>query len=237
LPDDESLDIPMILRPANVSRRHFLGGLAALPFLPLIPSETLARMIRRALPDSKVPASFAPPSVPSGPPSLWEVALNHARQNKLTAYERALRNGPCNAFLNNPQRFARQIAFAQSSPSILYGMLVAPGDPGLSEKFAMRGDQTQADSAGTGSLIASSPGMKTGVKESLHLHSGRYATITAERDSSHSVVRSWHTAVQEKLTVLEARIIAAMGAIRVEAEGDELQLPDKKAVMLALHED
>jgi type VI secretion system secreted protein VgrG len=90
-------------------------------------------------------------------------------------------------------------------------------------------------------LLASSSGIEGSAKESIHLHSGEHTAITAERDLSHSVGRSWHAAVQEKLTIfihrLGARIIAAMGLIRVEAEGDELQLLGQKTVTLQSHED
>jgi uncharacterized protein (DUF2345 family) len=90
-------------------------------------------------------------------------------------------------------------------------------------------------------LIAAASGMEATARESIHLHSGEHTAITAERDLSISVGRSWHAAVQEKLTVfiyrLVARIIAAMGVIWVEAEGDELQLLGQKTVTLQSNED
>ena len=90
-------------------------------------------------------------------------------------------------------------------------------------------------------VIASSVGIEGTAKESIHLHSEEHTAITAERDLSHSVGRSWLVAVQRKLTFfvhrLGARIIAAMGIIRVEAEGDELQLLGQKKVTLQSYGD
>jgi type VI secretion system secreted protein VgrG len=89
--------------------------------------------------------------------------------------------------------------------------------------------------------LASASGLETTARESIHLHSGEHTAITAERDLSHSVGRSWHAAVQEKLTIfihrLGAKIIAAMGKIRVEAQGDELELMGLKTVTLQSNED
>jgi type VI secretion system secreted protein VgrG len=69
----------------------------------------------------------------------------------------------------------------------------------------------------------------------------QHTAITAEKDLSHSVGRSWHVAIQKKLTFfihqLGARIIAAMGIIRVEAEGDELQLLGQKKVTVQSYDD
>jgi type VI secretion system secreted protein VgrG len=69
----------------------------------------------------------------------------------------------------------------------------------------------------------------------------QHTAITAEKDLSHSVGRSWHVAIQKKLTFfmhrLGARIIAAMGIIRVEAEGDELQLLGQKKVTVQSYGD
>jgi type VI secretion system secreted protein VgrG len=90
-------------------------------------------------------------------------------------------------------------------------------------------------------LAASSAGIGMTAGESIHLHSEAHTAITAERDLSHSVGRNWHAAVRERLTFfihrLGARIIAAMGKIRVEAEGDELQLLGRKEVTLQSHDD
>ncbi|MDR2788307.1 MAG: DUF2345 domain-containing protein, partial [Candidatus Accumulibacter sp.] len=51
----------------------------------------------------------------------------------------------------------------------------------------------------------------------------------------------WHAAVQERLTFfihrLGAKIVAAMGKIRVEAEGDELQLLGRKNVTVQSYDD
>jgi type VI secretion system secreted protein VgrG len=90
-------------------------------------------------------------------------------------------------------------------------------------------------------VIASQVGIEGTAKESIHFHSGKHTAQTAERDMSFSVGRNWHAAVQEKLTFfihrLGAKIIAAMGIIRIEAEGDELQLLGQKTVTLQSHED
>ncbi|GHU47083.1 hypothetical protein AGMMS50289_21740 [Betaproteobacteria bacterium] len=90
-------------------------------------------------------------------------------------------------------------------------------------------------------VTASSAGLESTAKDSIHLHSGKHTVLTAEQDLSHSVGRSWHVAIQKKLTFfihrLGARMIAAMGIIRIEAEGDELQLLGQKTVTLQSNED
>jgi type VI secretion system secreted protein VgrG len=90
-------------------------------------------------------------------------------------------------------------------------------------------------------VLATPVGLEGTAKESIHFHSGAHTALTAERDASFSVGRNWHAAVQEKLTFfihrLGAKIIAAMGIIRIEAEGDELQLLGQKTVTLQSYED
>jgi type VI secretion system secreted protein VgrG len=85
-------------------------------------------------------------------------------------------------------------------------------------------------------VFSSSAGIAGTAKESIHFHSGEHTALTAEQDLSFSVGRSWYVAVQEKLSFfihrLGARIIAAMGNIRIEAEGDELQLFGRRASTL-----
>jgi hypothetical protein len=100
--------------PDNPSRRHFFALSLALPFLPLTPSFALAHIARRS--SGEVPLPFASGQNTFTSSFLWDAALDFTRQNgNLTAYEQALRHGPRNAFLNNPQRFARQIALAESA--------------------------------------------------------------------------------------------------------------------------
>jgi len=90
-------------------------------------------------------------------------------------------------------------------------------------------------------VLASPVGIEGTAAESIHLHSGQHTALTAERDLSHSVGRNWYAAIQQKLTIfihrMGARIIAAMGVIRVEAEGDELQLLGQKKVTLQSYDD
>ncbi|MDR0672762.1 MAG: hypothetical protein LBF93_03670 [Zoogloeaceae bacterium] len=118
--------------PDNPNRRRFLALSLPLAVLPLLaPSRAFAHTARR-FPGGE---AFAPPALAepfpadpasSSPSSLWEAALNFARQNQRTVYEQALQNGPCDAFLKNPRRFARQIALAESSPTILSALLPGP---------------------------------------------------------------------------------------------------------------
>jgi hypothetical protein len=88
--------------PNNPARRRFLGGLAALPLLSLAPVCALAHTASaRRFPGDEVSALplAAEPNPLSTPSSIWDTALNLARQNdNLTAYELALRNGPHDAF-------------------------------------------------------------------------------------------------------------------------------------------
>jgi len=90
-------------------------------------------------------------------------------------------------------------------------------------------------------LFASQVGIEGTAAETIHLHSGEHTALTAEQDLSHSVGRNWYAAIQQKLTFfihrLGARIIAAMGTIRIEAESDELQLFGRKKVTVQSHDD
>jgi type VI secretion system secreted protein VgrG len=115
------------------------------------------------------------------------------------------------------------------------------GDAIDAQNEAIRGTGALGELTAPHLVLASASGLEATARESIHLHSGQHTALTAEGDLSHSVGRSWHAVVQEKLTIfvhrLGARIIAAMGLIRVEAEGDELQLLGQKTVTLQSHED
>jgi type VI secretion system secreted protein VgrG len=164
-------------------------------------------------------------------------------QSRNNGEEHALSSDETQERLRRAQQQHRQLGeYAQHHGAQVAGEDLAEISERLkAQNEAIRGSGALGELTQPHLVLASSAGLAGTARESLHFHSGEHTALTAEGDLSHSVGRNWHAAVREKLTFfihrLGARIIAAMGAIRVEAQGDELQLLGQKKVTVQSNED